>query len=380
MKKPKILFFVNVDWFFISHRLPIALEAFSKGFEVHIATTFTDKRSEIESLGFYLHEINVSRGSFRLFESFQTLMRVIQLFKKVQPQIVHLVTIKPIILGGIAARISHIQCVVAAISGLGYIFIDQGAKASIRRFFIRFLYKLALTHKNIKIICQNKNDLNVIQKISNLPSDFFSLIPGSGVCLNKFKFYPDKNEYAKIILASRMLKDKGIYEFVDAAKIIQKCDLKAQFILVGDPDHENPTSLNQQQLNNWEKEGILEAWGHQENMHEILSMASIVVLPSYREGFPKVLIEAAACGRAIITTDVPGCRDAINNGVTGILVPAKDPVALAEAITSLIKDPKMRLSMGESGRKMAEERFNETHVINEHFNIYNQLLIKNLQT
>ncbi|MDA9079034.1 glycosyltransferase family 4 protein [Gammaproteobacteria bacterium] len=375
MKKIKILFLVNVDWFFLSHRLPIALEAAAQGFEVHVATTTTDQAKVIEGLGFILHEVKISRGDLGIFTTFKTFLDIIKIFNNVRPKIVHLVTIKPIILGGIAARIANIHGVVAAISGLGYVFINQGFLSSVRRFFIKALYKIALGHSNLKVICQNSADYNEIKNISKLSSDSFVLINGSGVSLEEFQYFPDTNKIPKIIMASRMLEDKGVLEFSAAAQQLKTLGILADFILVGDPDPDNPSSIKKSQIQDWEQEGILKHWGHRDEMQEVLRMASIVVLPSYREGFPKVLIEAAACGRPVITTDVPGCRDAIYHGKTGMLVPPKNSNALADAIKNLVLQPEECRKMGLAGRAMAEERFDEKIVIEEHFSIYNQLLL-----
>ena len=375
MSKVKILFLVNVDWFFVSHRLPIALAAAKKGYEVHVATTVTNKTEIIKKSGFILHEVGISRGTTGLFSTFKTLISIIKIFKKVNPNIVHLVTIKPILLGGIAARLTGIQGVLAAISGLGYVFIEQGFFAACRRFFIRALYRFSLNHQNLKIICQNSNDLQEIQQTSKLPNSSFSLIDGSGVSLRKFQFHPDHNKIPKIMMASRMLKDKGVLEFIEAATELKNINMKVDFILVGDPDADNPSSITMSQITAWQQKGIIEHWGHQDEMENILSQASVVVLPSYREGFPKVLIEAAACGRAVVTTDVPGCRDAIKNGISGLLVPAKNSSALAEAIKMLIMNPDVCREMGIEGRKMAEERFDEQKVIDQHLSLYDQIAL-----
>lgn len=375
MKKDKILFVINVDWFFLSHRLPIAVEALNEGYEVHIATKVTNRAKEIHNYGFILHDLDISRGDVGLFSSLRALKEIIFLFKKIDPQLVHLVTIKPVILGGIAARITKIRCVIAAISGLGYVFINQGFFAILRRYFIKILYKLSLNHPNIKIICQNKNDLNVLKKVTKLHENVFALINGSGVSLEKFKFLSHNIQIPNIMMASRLLIDKGVIEFLDAAKILSKKNIKANFILVGEPDLDNPSSITKAQILEWKSEGIVDFWGHRDNMHEVLSLSSIVVLPSYREGFPKILIEAAACGRAVITTDVPGCRDAIYNEVTGLLVPVKDSHALADAIEKLVSNMKYCQKMGEEGRAMAEARFDEKIVIKQHIEIYNQLLL-----
>ena len=373
MKKTKILFLVNVEWFFISHRLPIAIEAAARGYEVHVAKTVTNRAKEIQGYGSILHEISISRGVTSLFTSLRTFFSLIKLFKFIKPHIVHLVTIKPILLGGIAARLTNTPGVIAAISGLGYIFINQGLMASFRRFFIKRLYRLSLGHKNIKIICQNRNDLQEIKTIAKLSDNDFVIISGSGVSLHKYKYIPDTREIPNVIMASRLLIDKGVQEFYDAAVMLKKMKLAANFILVGDTDRDNPSSISTDLITQWKQAGIIDFWGHRENMHDVLPQASIVVLPSYREGFPKVLIEAAACGRAVVTTDVPGCRDAIYNKVTGILVPAQDAGALARAIEKLILNTGDRNKMGLKAREMAEERFDEKIVIDEHFRLYNEI-------
>ncbi len=374
MKKGKILFVINVDWFFLSHRLPIAIKALNEGYEVHIATKITDKAEEIKSYGLILHNLDISRGDFSFFQSLKTLIQLIQIFKRIRPQLVHLVTIKPIILGGIAARVANVKGVIAAISGLGYIFINNGLIASVRRALIKRLYQFSLNHHNLRIICQNDNDLQIIREITGLNKDTFSMISGSGVPLEKFKFIKDTNEIPNIMMASRLLIDKGVIEFSKAAKILKEKNVTANFILVGEPDLENPSSIHYSQIKEWREEGIIDCWGHRDDMHEVLPLASIVVLPSYREGFPKILIEAAACGRAVVTTDVPGCRDAIYNEITGLLVPVKDSYALANAIEKLVSNKEWRRTMGNEGRIMAEEKFDENIVITKHLEIYDQLL------
>ena len=374
MSNKKILFLVNVDWFFVSHRLGIARAAIEKGYEVHVATTVTNQTSIIKDTGLILHELQMSRSGSRIIGNLKTLIAIIKIFREVNPRLVHLVTIKPIILGGIAARFTKIHGVIAAVSGLGSSFLDNGIYGKIKLFFIKKLYRISLGNLNIQVICQNQNDTEDVQKISQLPLANFSLIEGSGVSLTKFRYSEDNREIPNVIMASRLLCDKGVMEFVDAARFLKESKTNVNMILVGEPDPDNPSSITKLQATSWEREGIIEYWGHQEDMEKILQQSSIVVLPSYREGFPKILIEAAACGRAVITTDVPGCRDAIYNGVTGILVPEKNAVALADAIKELALNPNLYKEMGKKGRKMAENRFDEKNVISKHLEIYNQLL------
>ena len=374
MSDKTLLFLVNVDWFFVSHRLEIARAALEKGYEVHVATTFTDQASTIIENGLILHELQMSRSGSKIIGNLKTFIEIVKIFRKVNPTLVHLVTIKPVILGGIAARFTKIHGVIAAVSGLGSAFLDNGIFGKIKRFFIKRLYRISLGNLNIQVICQNQNDIEDVQKISKLPLSNFSLIEGSGVSLTKFTFSEDDCEVPNVIMASRLLRDKGVMEFAGAARLLKESNTNVKMILVGEPDPDNPSSITKSQVISWEREGILEYWGHKEDMEIVLQQSSIVVLPSYREGFPKILIEAAACGRAVITTDVPGCRDAIYNGITGILVPERNAKALANSIKELAIDPILYKEMGKRGRKMAERRFDVNNVISKHFKIYNQLL------
>ncbi len=331
---------------FVSHRLGIARAAVEKGYEVHVATTLTNQATIIQENGLILHEVKMSRSGSKIIGNLKTFIKIIKIFKEVNPKLVHLVTIKPVILGGIAARFTKIHGVIAAVSGLGSSFLDEGTLGKIKRFFIKKLYRISLSNSNIQVICQNQNDIEDIQKISKLPLTNFSLIEGSGVSLTKFTYSEDNNEIPNVIMASRLLRDKGVTEFAEAARLLKESNTNVNMILVGETDPDNPSSITKSQVTSWEREGILEYWGHKENMEKILQQSSIVVLPSYREGFPKILIEAAACGRAVITTDVPGCRDAIYDGVTGILVPERNAVALANSIKELVINPNFYKEMG----------------------------------
>jgi glycosyltransferase involved in cell wall biosynthesis len=374
MSDKKLLFLVNVDWFFVSHRLGIAKAAIKEGYEVHVATSITNQAAIIRDHGLILHKLKISRSGSKIIGNLKTFFEIIKIFKEVNPKLVHLVTIKPVILGGIAARFTKIHGVIVAVSGLGSSFLDNGIYGKIKRFFIKRFYKISLSNLNIQVICQNQNDIEDVQKISNLPLINFSLIEGSGVSLTKFRYSEDDNKIPNVIMASRLLRDKGVMEFANAARILKERNINLKMILVGEPDPENPSSISRAQVTSWQKEGILEYWGHKDDMENILQKSSIVVLPSYREGFPKILMEAAACGRAVITTDVPGCRDAIYNGVTGVLVPERNSLELANSIKELAINPNLYKEMGKRGRKMAESRFDVDNVISKHLKIYNQVL------
>ncbi len=369
----KLLFIVNTDQFFISHRLPIVLEAIKQGYEVHIATTITKDLHSLEKNGLIVHSLNLHRSQIGISILLE-LWEIFSIIKKVRPDIVHLVTIKPVLLGGIAARVLRTPAVVSAISGLGYIYINDGIVASLKRGVVCFLYYLALGHSNQKVIFQNTDDRMTLSKSSRMPIGKSILIPGSGVDLSLYKMKPIPNSIPIVLFAARLLKDKGVNEFVNASKIVNKLKLRARFVISGDIDLLNPSSISQEQLNKWEDEGNVEFWGFNTHMEKVIPFVLIVTLPSYREGLPKILIEASACGRAVITTDVPGCRDAIEDNITGLIIPVKDSYALANSISYLLDNPVFCKNLGENGRKRAEELFDVNKVVSTHMDIYRDLL------
>lgn len=372
--KKKLLFLVNVDWFFLSHRLPIAIEALGQGYEVHVATGITDKLDVLHSHGFVVHPLAIGRSSTSFAVEFRTFLEMLSVFKKVQPHIVHLVTIKPVIYGGIAARLVGVPGVVAAISGLGFVFLAKGWKATVVRSLVSGLYRLALGKRNLKVICQNPDDRKTLIQIAGLPSDKVIMIRGSGVDLSAYAAMPFPQGLPVVVMAARLLRDKGVHEFVIAAQILKQRGVDARFWLVGDSDPGNPASISETEIGIWCREGAVEFLGHRSDIDSVFAQSHVVVLPSYREGLPRVLIEAAASGRAVVTTDVPGCRDAIEPEVTGLLVPPRDAVALADAIQHLLLDSELCERMGQAGRHLAEREFAIEKVVSTHLEVYRNLL------
>ncbi len=367
----KLLIVVNVDWFFLSHRLPIALGALAEGYEVHIATEITDKLAEIESHGLIVHPLAIKRNNSNLFGAINLIKDLFDICRTVQPDVAHFVTIKPVLLGGIVARFAKVPRMIAAISGLGFLFINDSFRSRVTRAIAVQLYRFSLGHKNLCIIVQNSHDLATIRNLTQLPDSSFRLLSGSGVDLSNYSPQLEPTGIPVVIFAARMLLDKGVVEFVNAAKLLKSKGIISRFILVGEPDLANPTSITTTQLEDWHKEGIIEWWGKRNDIPQVFAQANLVVLPSYYgEGLPKVLIEAAACGRAIITTDNPGCREAIEPDVTGLMVPIKDTQSLANAIEKLIIDPDLRHQMGTAGRKRAEEIFPIEKIVAAHLEIY----------
>jgi glycosyltransferase involved in cell wall biosynthesis len=369
-----LMFVVNVDWFFLSHRLPIALEALRQGYQVHVATGLTDKLEELQRHGLEVHPLALDRSSAGLGNAWRTMVELWKVFRAVRPDVVHLVTIKPVLLGGLVARLAGMPAVVAAVSGLGFVFMARGAKAAVRRWLVGGLYRVALGHRNLKVIFQNADDLRSLAKVAHLPAAKVAMIRGSGVDLARYAHVPLPGGVPVVVLAARLLADKGVLEFVQAARLLKQRGCNARFVLVGTVDSANPTSFTDAEVSAWVHDGVVEWWGHRADMPQVLAAAHLVVLPSYREGLPKVLIEAAACGRAVVTTDVPGCRDAIDPGVTGILVPVRDAVALADAMDALVDDPVRCQVMGDAGRVLAETAFDIRQVVAAHLYIYQELM------
>lgn len=373
----KLLFVVNVDWFFISHRLPIAIAAKTAGYEVHIACNFIDHYNYLNSLGFVLHKLPFDRSGSSVFQEMKTFITIRRLFKNLKPDLVHAVTIKPVLYGGIAARFSGVKNMVFAVSGLGLVFVAEGLAAKVRRWVISRLYALALGLKNSKVIFQNPVDRQVLQRALGIENDRCVMIKGSGADLSTYSMLPEPDKVS-VVMAARLLKEKGVYHFVDAARLLRQRGVKAVFKLVGEPDPGNPNTVSDKELAVWREEGVVELLGFRQDINDIFAASNIIVLPSfYGEGLPKVLIEAAACGRAVVTTDNPGCLEAVEVNKTALVVPVKDTLALADAIEKLIKDSELRQSFGLAGRRLAEREFDVNSVVDKHLAIYYGLLREN---
>lgn len=375
--KPKILIILNIDYFLISHRLPIALKAIEKGYEVHLATQVTSYSEEIKKYGILIHPIRISRSGINFLEILKTCKDIFNTINLVKPKVLHLISIKPVLLGGLVCHlIKKKPSIISAISGLGTVFIDSGLKASFIKLISLILYKIAFAHRNLNCIVQNKDDYKFITDISNFKNKNIFLIPGSGVNLSKF--VPTKNEpkIPVILFPSRLIKNKGIFEFIEAAKALKG---KARFAISGALDFGSKDSITKSDLRSIVKNNFIEYWGFSTNMQATLSKSTIVVLPSYREGLPKVLCEAAACSKAIITTNVPGCREAIIHNKSGLLIPHKNVPALIKSIEMLLNNPKLTNKLGQKGRELAEEKFDVKKIVNSHLKIYKECIedIKN---
>jgi glycosyltransferase involved in cell wall biosynthesis len=369
----KLLYVVNNPAFFMSHRLPLACAAQAAGFDVHVATMAGDAAREIEAHGMTHHVIPMTRSGHNPFQELATLWALRRLFVAIKPDVVHLVTIKPVLYGGIAARMAGVRGVVAAISGLGFIFTRSGARARLVRSVVARLYRLALGHRNSRVIFQNTSDRDTLKNLGAVRADQIVIIRGSGVDLDTYRYAPEPSLPIIVTMASRLLIDKGVLEFVMAARILRKRKSGIRMQLAGTPDMGNPASVLPDDVEDWQRDGAVICLGEREDVAELYRQSHIVALPSYREGMPKSLLEAAASGRAVVTTDVPGCRDAIEPDITGLLVPVRDAEALAQAIERLAVNTDERLRFGIAGRALAEHEFDVCEVARTHVAIYNSL-------
>ena len=370
----RLLYVVNEAGFFLSHRLPLARAARTAGYEVHVATPEGKGADQIRADKFQFHTIPMSRKGMNPREELRSIVALYRLYRQVAPDIIHHVTIKPVLYGGLMARLARVPAVVNAVTGLGFVFVSTGVRARLRRLGVRLAYRLALGHPNSRVIFQNPDDRETFVNEHLLPDCRAALIRGSGVDMTTFVPLPETDGPPLVVLAARMLWDKGVGEFVEAVRTLRGSGVEARFALVGDTDEGNPAAVPDSRLSAWREERVVEWWGHRNDMTRVFAEAHIVCLPSYREGLPKVLIEAAACGRPIVTTDTPGCREIVRDGENGFLVPPRDVNRLATAMRRLIDDTELRKCFGFRGRQIAEAEFSIERVVSSTLTVYKELL------
>ena len=369
----KIIFLIAEDWYFWSHRLSLARAALRNGYEVIIATRVSKHGQKILDEGFRLVPLSLSRESYSPLKELRTIIELRRLYGKERPDVVHQVALKPVLYGSIAAWGRGNIKVINALAGLGYLVASSTLKARILRLAVWSAFGYLLRRSGSKVIFQNDEDRDAIITTLKVPPENAVLIRGAGVDLETFcpaALEPEGTPV--VILPSRMLWNKGVREFVEAARLLRAEGVKARFALVGDTDMGSPSGMPPRQLAAWREEGVVEWWGRREEMASIYREATVVCLPSHGgEGVPKSLLEAAACGRAIVTTSVPGCRDVVHDNVNGLLVPAKNITELATAIRRLLEDPALRHRMGIAGREIASREFSEQAVVQSTLLLYN---------
>lgn len=371
----KILFVVNEANFFLSHRLPIAEEASRRGYEVMVACGEDTGEQKLVALNIKYRTLPLSRSGINPMEELRTFRTLLKIYREERPDLVHHVTIKPVLYGTPAARWSKVPAVVNAVPGMGFVFTRRGQVAAIRRAFVNLLYRTALSHSNMRVIFQNIEDMRSFVAHAIVDRHHAALIRGSGVDLNRFRATPEPAGHVTFVLIARMLRDKGVREFVEAAELVKQRHPDWRFQLVGEVDPGNPSSLSREEIEAWQTSGAVEWLGQRDDVELVIAAAHVVCLPSYGgEGLPKALLEGAASGRAMITSDVRGCREVVRNEVTGITVPPRDARSLAGAMVRLGEDPSLRARFGRSARQKAEAVFSVEDVVRHTFLVYDELV------
>jgi len=366
----RLLFVVTEDWYFVSHRLPLAMAAQKAGFDVAVATRVGEYGETIRGAGIRLIPFGLAR---RRGNPLREMAALVRLYCRERPDIVHHVALKPIVYGTLSAWVARVPAQVNAVAGLGWLFTSTNGLMRLGRPAVRWALAWLLNARGSLTIVQNPDD-RALLICAHLPEARLRLIRGAGVDTTSFHPVPEPSGSVCIVLASRMLWDKGVGEFVEAARLLAQAGANARFILVGDPDPGNPASVPVATLRTWHGHNGLEWWGRRDNMQEVFRSAHIACLPSYyREGLPKALLEAAACGLPIVTTNAPGCREIVHDGDNGVLVPVRDAHALAVALRKLIDDKSLRVKMGQRGREIVLAEFSQERVIAETLAVYQEL-------
>jgi glycosyltransferase involved in cell wall biosynthesis len=357
---PRLLYVVTEDWYFLSHRLPMARAARDAGFDVHVATNVADGAAAIAREGFTLHPVRFARGKVSPGATLATVAALRQVHRQLDPDLVHHVAVQATILGSLAA-VGRRGARVNAITGLGYSFISDSTKARIVRAIVGTMLRLLVDRAGSVAVVQNPDDCELLQRLG-IAAERIVLIPGSGIDVERLKSMPEPAGAITLGFVGRLLGDKGIRILVAAHRQLRAKGMPIELLIAGTPDPANPAAVTQAEAEAWGREPGITWLGHVHDIATVWSRAHIAVLPSRREGLPKSLLEAAACGRPVVATDVPGCREVAIPGQTGLLVPPDDPAALAAAIETLANDAALRARYGRAARALAEERFSDAAI------------------
>ncbi len=374
-RRPRLLFFIAADWFFCSHFLDRAVEAREQGFDVSVLTRVRDHADRITGSGLQLVPIEIGRGASNPVAELNALRSVVRSYRSVRPDIVHHIALKPIVFGTVAARLAGVRRVVNAPVGMGFVFSSGSLRARLLRPAVRAALRLLLNPEGSRVVFENRDDMREAVTDGLVSGEDAVLIRGAGVDLDRFRPGPAAAGPPTVVLVARMLREKGIEDFVEAARILRHRRVAARFLVAGAPDLGNPGTISESELRRWHEEGAVEWIGQRDDVEVVLASAHVACLPSYyREGLPKSLLEGLAAGLPIVTTDVPGCRETVLVGENGLLVPPHDPQRLAEALATLIGDADMRVRFGMRSRQLAEAEFGTAKVSEATLALYRSLL------
>ncbi len=371
----KVVLFANTDWYLYNFRLSLARALVDAGHEVLLLSPPGNYGTRLSALGFRWLPVTMERRSLNPLVEMALVVRLAGLFRREKPALVHGFTIKCAVYGALAARLAGVSARVSSVTGLGYVFTSSDARARLLRRPLKALLRFALGGSRARLIVQNKTDLHFFVGNGLSRAERTHLIAGSGVDCVRFSpgTEPRRAGPLRVLLASRLLWDKGIGEFAQAGEALRAEGREIEFMLAGDPDPGNPASIPADVIEGWCAAGVLRRLGHVEDMAALYRDADVVVLPSYREGLSKSLIEAAACGKALITTDAPGCRDVVAHERDGLLIPVADWQSLKAAIARLDNDRPLLAALGQAARRGALERFDQAHILKLTLRVYAEL-------
>ena len=370
------ILFSNTDWYLYNFRSSLALKLRNSGHNLILLSPEGPYGEKLRAMGLRWEPFPMSRRSLNPFGEALLLWRLFLLFRRERPDMVHGFTIKCAVYASFAARLAGVPARVNAVAGMGYVFTSDDLKARLLRPIVRSLLKLALGGRNARLILQNPDDVALFRQAGLVDPGHVRLIPGSGVDCMRFSPAPQQvaGGHVRVVLPARLLWDKGLAEYIAAARLLRSRGVPVDLLLAGTPDPGNPAAVPESAVREWISEGLVQWLGHVDDMPALFRSVQIVALPSYREGLPKGLIEAGASGCALVTTDVPGCREVVTHEVDGLLVPVKDGAALADAIERLVRDPALRRRLGAAARHKAVTEFDERIVIARTLDVYAELV------
>ena len=370
---PKIILVANTDWYLYNFRASLMRDLRARGVEVVLVSPPGPFSASFQEWGFRWLPWEVGRKSISLWLELSAMLKLARIYFQERPDLVHHHTIKPVLYGTLAARLAGVKAIINAVTGRGYVFLGEDRRARWLRFFVQPFYRLILRSSQVGVIFENQEDRKEFISRHLVKADRSWLIESVGVDPEQFVPKPEPEGEISVLLAARMLWDKGVGILVEAARLIKSWEIPVRIILAGPTDAGNPSSIPEKVLRSWQSEGLVEWLGWQEDMREVYQRSHIVTLPSFHEGVPTVLIEAAACARPLVASDIPGCRAVIIPEETGLLVPVRDAQALAQAIARLARSPDLRQKMGRAGRQYVLEKFTQEQVNAATINVYRQI-------